>query len=277
MSEPYSSPLNHTRVRLTLAWDGAAFQGWQSQAQGERTLQDTLRGALLHYGPCQRPVAAGRTDTGVHALEMTAHVDVGEGFRVPPERLARALNTQLAPDIRVLEATLAPPNFHARYSCLARCYVYRLGRSAQPHPLERGRSLWVAGPLDLERMTGAAALLIGRHDFAAFATQEERHSVRELYALEWVESSGFTPALELRLRGESFLRHMVRAIVGTLLEVGQGKRSIQSVSELLEGGERTAAGRNVAAHGLYFAEAEYGDLSPRAQNLREGEKRSSDD
>ena len=261
MPEPYSPPANHTRVRLTLAWDGSAFQGWQSQAQGERTLQDTLHAALLRYGPCLRPVAAGRTDAGVHALEMTAHVDVQGGFKVPPERLPRALNLHLPDDLRVLEAHKAPVNFHARHSCSARRYVYRIGRSAQPHPLEMERSLWVLGPLDLEQMKQASRLLVGRHDFAAFATREERQTVRDLYALEWRETAFLTPTLELHLRGESFLRHMVRAIVGTLLEVGQGKRSIQSVSELLERGARPTAGRNVDAHGLYFAGAEYGDLS----------------
>jgi len=277
MSQPYSPPPNHTRVRLTLAWDGSAFQGWQSQAQGERTLQGTLFEALLHYGPCLRPVAAGRTDAGVHALEMTAHVDVQGGFKVPPERLPRALNLHLPGDLRVLEACQAPANFHARHSCSARRYVYRIGRSAQPHPLERERSLWILGPLDLEHMTQAAKLLVGRHDFAAFATREERQTVRDLYALEWVHSDGFTPTLELHLRGESFLRHMVRAIVGTLLEVGQGKRSVQSVSWLLERGARTTAGRNVDAHGLYFAGAEYGDPPARARNSRELEEPSSHD
>ena len=277
MSQPYSPPSNHTRVRLTLAWDGSAFQGWQSQAQGERTLQDTLHAALLRYGPCLRPVAAGRTDAGVHALEMTAHVDVQDGFKVPPERLPRALNLHLPGDLRVLEACEAPANFHARHSCSARRYVYRVGRSAQPHPLERARSLWILGPLDLEHMTQAANLLVGRHDFAAFATREERQTVRDLHALEWVQSESMTPTLELHLRGESFLRHMVRAIVGTLLEVGQGKRSVRSVSKLLESGTRTTAGRNVDAHGLYFAGAEYGDPRARAEDLSKVEERSSED
>ncbi len=269
MLRPYAPPFNHTRVRLTLAWDGTDFKGWQAQGQGERTLQDTLHAALLNYGPCLRPVAAGRTDTGVHALEMTAHADVEHGFQVSPERLPRALNLHLPPDLRVLEAIQAPVNFSARHSCSARRYIYRIGRSAQPHPLERDRSLWILGPLDLEQMKEAATLLMGRHDFAAFATREERQTVRDLYAVKWLEHTGFTPTLELHLRGESFLRHMVRAIVGTLLEVGQGQRSVFSVSQLLERGTRTHAGRNVPACGLYFAGAEYGDPAARAQDFAE--------
>ena len=258
---PYSPPPNHTRVKLSLAWDGTAFQGWQSQGQGERTVQDTLLEALQFYGSCLRPVAAGRTDAGVHALEMSAHVDVEDGFKVQPDKLARALNVRLPADLRVLESSAAPYNFHARHSCCARRYLYRLERGIQPHPLERERAFYIWEPLNLERLFEATSLLVGRHDFAAFATREERQTVRDLFSLEWRENTGFSPILELHLHGESFLRHMVRAIVGTLLEVGMGKRSVESVRKLLEGGSRIHAGRNVPAYGLFFAGADYGDLN----------------
>ncbi len=256
----YAPPPGFLRLRLAAQWDGRDFVGWQSQARG-RSVQDTLHGALLEFMEAARPVAAGRTDAGVHALRMPLHVDVKEGSLKPPlGRLNRALNGVLSPDLAILSAEAAPPGFHARFSCSSRSYLYRILRSEVRFPLEENRALRVAGPLDVGAMRKAAAGLIGRHDFAAFATREERQTVRELF---WLELREVGPILELHLSGESFLRHMVRAVVGTLLLVGAGKLGPEEVAVILAAGQRERAGANVPAHGLYFAGAGYGDTLPR--------------
>lgn len=258
----YAPPPGFRRLKLLLAWDGAAFAGWQSQPHAP-SVQDTLRAAFMRLGGegVFRPVAAGRTDAGVHAEAMPAHIDVPGGFRIPPIKLARALNAHLPPTVAVLEADEAPPGFHARFSCTERRYTYRLLAAPQRHPLWVGRALHVPGPLDVPAMNAAALSLIGTHDFAAFATQEDRQTVRELRALE--VRPGPTVhggrVLEVGVAGESFLRHMVRGLVGTLLLVGQGKLDAEEVTAILAGRERARAGANVPAHGLTFTGASYGD------------------
>jgi tRNA pseudouridine38-40 synthase len=251
----YSPPADHRRLRLLLAWDGGPYAGWQSQPNAA-SVQDTLHGALARLTPgTRRPVAAGRTDAGVHAEAMTVHVDVPGAFGVPVNRLARALNAHLPPTIAVQHAMDAPPGFHARFSCTGRRYVYRVLVSPQRHPLWHGRALHVPQGLDAAAMNAAAARLTGTHDFAAFATQEERHTVRALYALSVVSTS---PVWEVRVHGESFLRHMVRGLVGTLLLAGQGRLDPDGAGAILHSRDRARAGANVPAHGLYFAGADYG-------------------
>lgn len=256
----YAPPPGLRRLRLLLAWDGADFAGWQAQANAA-SVQDTLHAALVRLGGegVARPVAAGRTDAGVHAAAMPAHVDVPGEFRIPVEKLARALNAHLPPSVAVLEAGPAPPGFHARFSCTERRYTYLLLAAPQRHPLWAGRALHVPGPLDVPAMNAAAARLIGTHDFAAFATQEDRQTVRELRALEIrpgppVPGGGIQ---EVHVAGESFLRHMVRGLVGTLLLVGQGRLGEEDVAAILAGRERARAGANVPAHGLMFVGASY--------------------
>ena len=185
---------------------------------------------------------------------MPVHIDVPTGFAVPPDRLARALNAHLPPSVAVLAAGEALPGFHARFSCTERRYVYRLLTAPQRHPLWANRALYVPQPLDVPAMTAAAAHLTGTHDFAAFATQEERQTVRELRGLRVVPG----PLIwELHVHGESFLRHMVRGLVGTLLLVGQGRLRSDEVADILASRSRAQAGANVPAHGLYFAGASY--------------------
>lgn len=254
----YRPPPGALRLWLELEWDGRAFLGWQSQPGG-RSVQDTLHAAFAPLVEAARPVAAGRTDAGVHALKMPVHVDVGAGLRLPPERLVAALNARLPPDLAVLSARPAPPGFHARFSCLERAYLYRLLLSPTRRPLWEGRALWVTGQLDLAAMQEAAAQLIGVHDFAAFATREERQTVRELRE---VRLEPVPQGLDLHLRGESFLRHMVRGLVGTLLEVGRGKLSPADIGDILASRQRSRAGANVPAHGLYFAGARYPEAAP---------------
>ncbi|WP_051935450.1 tRNA pseudouridine(38-40) synthase TruA [Deinococcus sp. YIM 77859] len=256
----FAPPDGFQRLRLLLAWDGASFAGWQSQRRAP-SVQDALHAALVQLGGQQvaRPVAAGRTDAGVHAEAMPAHVDVPQDFRVPPAQLARALNAHLPPSVAVLEVAPAPPGFHARFSCTERRYTYRLLNAPQRHPLWAGRALHVPGPLDVPAMNAAAATLLGTHDFAAFATREDRQTVRELRALG-IQPGPALPGgrvWEVHVAGESFLRHMVRGLVGTLLLVGRGKLDAEAVSAILAGRERSGAGANVPAHGLYFTGARY--------------------
>lgn len=257
----FAPPPGFLRLRLLLAWDGAGFAGWQSQPRAP-SVQDTLYAAFARLGAegAARPVAAGRTDAGVHAEAMPVHIDVPQSFRVPAERLARALNAHLPPSVAVLEAAPAPPGFHARFSCTERRYTYRLLNTPQRHPLWRGHALHVPGTLDVPAMNAAAATLLGTHDFAAFATREDRQTVRELRALA-VQPGPVVPGgrvWEVRVAGESFLRHMVRGLVGTLLLVGGGRLAAEDVAAVLAGRERAEAGANVPAHGLTFTGASYG-------------------
>jgi tRNA pseudouridine38-40 synthase len=252
-------PPSWRRLRLLLEWDGTDFKGWQVQSKGERTIQGVLEAALEPLGRFNRPMAAGRTDAGVHALEMPVHVDVG--FSTPAENVLKALNARLPPDIRVLSCTDTDANFHARFSCNWRSYSYRILTTPTASALERARALWIPYRLEVAPMRHAAAHLIGEHDFAAFATREERHTEREvLFCDVRTVSSSFSrnnEFIEVRIIGESFLRHMVRGIVGTLLEVGSGKLKSEDVLSVLESKDRDQAGRNVAPHGLYFVKAGY--------------------
>lgn len=251
----YAPPQGSMRLRLTVGWDGAAFAGWQSQP-GMPSVQDSVQDAFTHLtSGAFRPVAAGRTDAGVHAEAMPVHIDVPARFGVPLPRLARALNAHLPSTLSVLDAGAAPPGFHARFSCTERRYVYRLLCAPQRHPLWAGRALHLYAPLDAGAMNTAAALLTGTHDFAAFATQEDRQTVRELRGLRVVPGEMIW---EIHIVGESFLRQMVRGLVGTLLLVGAGKLEPDAVAGILASRQRAQAGANVPAHGLYFSGASYG-------------------
>ncbi|MDQ3460729.1 MAG: tRNA pseudouridine(38-40) synthase TruA [Deinococcota bacterium] len=249
------------RVKLTLEYDGAGFFGWQVQAQGERTVQGVLEAALAALtGAKPRVMAAGRTDRGVHALAMVAHYDTAD--TVPEARVARALNGLLPADVRVLTAEGVAADFEARFSCRYRRYLYKLrlargGFAGQA--LERGRVLFLPQRLDVARMIAAAPRFEGRRDFAALATQEERTTEREVYLCR-LEPSGSDLSgsdLSLQVAADGFLRGMVRAIVGTLLYVGEGKLAPGDLDGLLATGERRRLGPNAPAHALYFAEAGY--------------------
>jgi tRNA pseudouridine38-40 synthase len=262
---PARLPVGWRRLRMLLEWDGTAYHGWQAQSQGERTIQGALESALEPLGAFSRPMAAGRTDAGVHALEMPVHIDVG--FGLPPESVLKALNARLPPDVRVLFCAEADPDFHARFSCHWRSYIYRIQNTPTSSALDRHRALWFSQRLEVAPMRHAAEHLVGRFDFAAFATKEERQTEREVLSCEVrAVSAPFSRGqefIEVRIVGESFLRHMVRGIVGTLLEVGIGKLSSGDVLRVLESKDRGMAGPNVPAHGLYFLKAGYSPWQDR--------------
>ncbi len=247
------------KVRLTLEYDGSDFYGWQVQAKtGERTVQGTLEAALSDIpGAVPRVMAAGRTDAGVHALGMTAHYLTDD--TIPISRTAAALNARLPGDVRVLTAEAAPPDFEAQFGCLYRRYEYRLrllnaGYGLAGSALERRRVLFLPGRLDVPAMQRAASHFEGTYDFAALATQETRGTVRTVHRCRLTVDGR---DLTLHIAADGFLRNMVRATVGTLLWVGEGKLKPEDIKVLLATRDRRRMGPNVPPHGLYFAEAGY--------------------
>jgi len=237
------------RLRLTLEYDGTRFRGWAAQPN-LRTVEGVMRDALgWVYGSWERLSVAGRTDTGVHALGQVASVDVEGG--PPVDRAAVALNTALPDDVAVISAEEAAPDFHARHSAGARSYRYRIWRRPTPSPFEQHRSWWFPHSLDYQALGDCADLLVGEHDFRAFTPTETQHKAftRTVRSAAWFDRGD---ALELEITANSFLRHMVRTLVGTMVEMSPGE-----LERLLHGAARDHAGSTAPAHGLYLERVEY--------------------
>ncbi|HYG29360.1 MAG TPA: tRNA pseudouridine(38-40) synthase TruA [Allosphingosinicella sp.] len=251
-----------TRFRLTVEYDGRPFMGWQRQAHGpsvQQALEEAVRAitgedAVLH--------AAGRTDAGVHALAMAAHVEIDRP--ITPFRLADGVNAKLRPlPVAVLAAQEVGDDWHARFSCIGRRYVYRIVNRRAPLALDAGRAWRVPVVLHADTMHEAAQLLVGRHDFTTFRSAQCQ-SDSPVKTLDRLTVRRFGEVVEIEAAARSFLHHQVRSIVGCLELIGRGKWSARDLREALEARDRAALGFNAPPAGLYFAEALYAeDVSPK--------------
>jgi tRNA pseudouridine38-40 synthase len=240
--------------RLLLSYRGTRYAGWQRQ-QNALTVQQAVEEALERLlGNPVRVVGASRTDAGVHARGQVAHLELPEPF--PASGLVHGTNHHLPEDVRVLAASVVPAGFHARKHAWGKEYLYRLSRAPVVSPLDSHFVARAPGSLDAEQLSRAAELLPGRHDFSAFALAGGSHGqpVRRIFSAQWEEKG---EELCFRVAGEGFLRGMVRALVGTMVEVGAGKRSPESFAELLTGRPRAAAGPTAPAHGLVLERVFY--------------------
>lgn len=243
---------------LKISYRGTAYQGWQLQP-GLATIQGELERALgAELGTALRVTGASRTDAGVHARGQVATLRLDSEVAIG--RLVHGVNRRLPDDIRVLEGWIATPDFHPRFDACWKEYHYCVEHRAVLSPLDSDRVLAVPEGviLDLDQLERATAALVGEHDFAAFALVGGAHTTsrRHLFDARWVIDG---PRLTLILRGNGFLRGMVRSIVGTLLEVARGRRSVAGFIELLAGADRSAAGRTAPPHGLCLMEVGYGE------------------
>ncbi|MGE5359939.1 MAG: tRNA pseudouridine(38-40) synthase TruA [Bacteroidales bacterium] len=264
-------------LKLTLAYDGTAFVGWQRQASGtsiQGLLEDGL--ARIEGGPVT-VIGAGRTDAGVHACGQVASAIVSLALDV--NTLRRALNAVLPPDVRVLAVEERDDGFHARYWARAKTYRYLITTAAVVPPFEWRYCWQLPNRLDVDRMTDAAIAFEGEHDFAAFrATGSSVKTSRRTVVSSRLQRAGETPSalrafssiaapadyLAFQVTATGFLRHMVRAMVGTLVEIGLGRREVRSIAHALRSGDRADAGPTAPACGLCLVHVDYGEAGPAA-------------
>jgi len=242
------------RVRLTVAYDGTNYHGWQIQNNGI-TIESELNRCLTELlGEQVQVIGASRTDSGVHALENIAVFDTE--CRIPAEKISYALNRRLPEDIRIRKSEEVPPGWHPRHCESRKTYEYRIYRGEFPMPVRRLYSCFMYRPLNVESMRKAAAFLVGEHDFKSFCQTgaQVESTVRTIYLIELEEQGA---ELVIRVCGNGFLYNMVRIIAGTLMEVGQGKRTPESMRDILAAKNRSAAGPTALACGLTLTRYEF--------------------
>ena len=242
------------RIKITLSYDGTQYCGWQVQPEGI-TVQQVLEDALLRStGTNSRVTGSGRTDSGVHAKGQVAHFDTDS--TIPPERFYKALNVHLPSDVRVLSSERAPDDFHACRDVKKKTYEYSLYLSETELPLKERYAVRIDEGIDVHKMQSAAALLIGEHDFKAFCASgsSAKTTERTLFAVDILQSGC---DIKVRVSGNGFLYNMVRIIVGTLLDVGYGKKTEKDILEMLNEKKRQRGGKTLPAKGLCLISAEY--------------------
>lgn len=241
--------------KMVIAYDGSRYNGWQKQGNTKDTIQGKLEKVLEKLeGREVEVIGAGRTDAGVHALGQVANVKLES--KINGETLLQYLNQYLPEDIAVLSVKEVPMRFHSRLNATEKTYLYRIYRSEIPNPFIRKYTVTITEKLDIEKMRMAAELLIGEHDFKSFCSlkKSKKSTIRTLYSITIEE---IEEEIRISVRGNGFLYHMVRIIVGTLLEVGTGKKKPEEIEQILEKGERQAAGKTALAHGLFLKEVKY--------------------
>jgi tRNA pseudouridine38-40 synthase len=256
--------MSATAHLLTVAYVGTAYAGWQRQDNGQATIQGELEKVVTQiWGEPYHVEGSGRTDTGVHALGQTA------GFCAPQkldsEALRRAFNFHLPRDIRVSQVVFREPTFHARFDVAQKTYEYRLWQHAYLDPFMLDRVWHVPQELNLKQMQQAALLLVGTHDFAALATNSgnpKSTTVRQIIKLSLIDHS---PLLRLRVTADGFLYHMVRNIVGALVQIGKGKLTVSAFAKILREKNRSLAPASAPAYGLYLKSVRY---RPRHERVR---------
>ena len=249
------------KFKLTIAYEGTNYEGWQAQKTGTG-VQQKVEEALAKVFPSAPGLhSSSRTDTGVHALGMVAHVEIPRaGFKMPARKLVLALNAWLPEDIRVMTATRCRADFHARYDATGKQYRYRVWNQASMNPLLRHQAWHVPLALDLPPMRAAARLFLGKHDFKSFAgtrDYEVESTVRTLTRCD-IKRNG--PLLTFIIEGDGFLYKMCRGIVGTLVQVGQGKFAAEAIMGMLARKDRRVAGMTAPAHGLVLWKVRYGKV-----------------
>ena len=244
-----------TRWRLTIEYDGGPFMGWQRQDNGP-SVQGQVEAAIQRMTGEQAIVhGAGRTDSGVHALAMSAHVDIARPLT--GHRLRDGLNALVRPDpIAILAAEEVADDWHARFSCIGRQYEYRILNRRAPPAIRRGHVWHIPAPLDVEAMAAGAAMLVGRHDFTTFRSVQcqSNSPVKTLDRLDVVRDGD---EVRIEAAARSFLHHQVRSMVGCLAMVGRGQWTPDDIKTALEARDRAALGLNAPPDGLYFVKAVY--------------------
>lgn len=256
MARLLSSPV---RLRLTLAYDGTQYAGWQLQRYGVGVQQKVEEALAKLFPSAPRVHSSSRTDAGVHALGLVAHADVPRTeWRMPPAKLVLALNAHLPEDIRVLDARRAPPGFHARFGAAGKQYRYAVWNHPAQNPLLRHQTWHVPRALNVATMRAAAGRFVGTHDFRAFTANRGvplTDSVRTVMRCE-LQRRG--PLLTFVIEGNGFLYKMCRGIVGTLVQLGLGKITAADLDRIFAGRDRRAAGMTAPAQGLVLWKVRYG-------------------
>ena len=244
------------QFKITIAYDGGPFVGWQRQAAGT-SIQGLVEDALRDLDGRDVAVAgAGRTDAGVHALAQVASFTLARAD-VTPDVIVRSLNAKLPPEIRVWSVEQAADSFNARFNATSKTYRYRIWNAEVLDPFERAYVWHLPGPLDVSAMAAAAQFVLGRHDFAAFQTVGGAPGPTERVVTRSTLDTNGEGLVTYEVTGNGFLRHMVRAIVGTLVEAGRGRRRPEWMRDVIASRDRAQAGKTAPAHGLFLVRVDY--------------------